>query len=195
MASINYLDDPDYEFAEKLVPDPRYDEALTQPLILQLTRFKCGGWVFGTAVHHAMCDGMGSTLFFHAMAEIARGGNEMKVEPVWNRSSLLGPRNPPRVEFPVHEFLSLDKDLSPYLESGKPAVRECFEVKDEWLDRLKGFLNEQSGLNFTTFEALGAFIWRAKYVFFPLLPTSLVVLVLLGFFFVTKFKKINHFPL
>ncbi|KAL3351062.1 hypothetical protein AABB24_019587 [Solanum stoloniferum] len=162
LASINYLDDPDYNFAEKLVPDPRDEEALTRPLILQLNRFKCGGWVFGTAVHHAMCDGMGSTLFFHAMAEIARGEKGMKIEPVWDRSNLLGPRNPPRVEFPVHEFLSLDRDSSPYLESDKPAVRECFEVKDEWLDRLKGFLHEQSGSNYTTFEALGAFIWRAK---------------------------------
>ncbi|KAM3337200.1 fatty alcohol:caffeoyl-CoA acyltransferase [Capsicum galapagoense] len=164
LESINYLDDPDYSFAQKLVPDPKDDEALTRPLILQLTRFKCGGWVFGTAVHHAMCDGMGSTLFFHAMAEIARGVNVnvTMIEPVWDRSSLLGPRKPPRVEFPVHEFLSLDRDSVPYLESGKPAVRECFEVKDEWLDRLKGFLHEQSGSTYTTFEALGAFIWRAK---------------------------------
>ncbi|CAN4094818.1 unnamed protein product [Withania somnifera] len=162
LASINYLDDPDYSFADKMVPDPRDDEALIRPLILQLTRFKCGGWVFGTAVHHAMCDGMGSTLFFHAMAEIARGESGLKVKPVWDRSSLLGPRNPPRVEFPVHEFLSLVKDSAPYLESGKPAVRECFEVKDEWLDRLKGFLHEQCGSSYTTFEALGGFIWRAK---------------------------------
>ncbi|KAK4725645.1 hypothetical protein R3W88_030562 [Solanum pinnatisectum] len=147
LASINYLDDPDYTFAEKLVPDPRDEEALTRPLILQLNRFKCGGWVFERRFI-TRC--------------IARGENGMKIEPVWDRSNLFGPRNPPRVEFPVHEFLSLDRDSSPYLESGKPAVRECFEVKDEWLDRLKGFLHEQSGSNYTTFEALGAFIWRAK---------------------------------
>ncbi|XP_055819038.1 fatty alcohol:caffeoyl-CoA acyltransferase-like [Solanum dulcamara] len=163
LSEINYLDDhPDVNFVEKLVPDPRGEDVLTRPFILQVTQFKCGGWVLGAAIHHSLCDGLGATLFFNAMAELARGADRVKFEPVWDRSSLLEPRNPPRVEFPFHEFLSLDKNSLPYMESSKPAVRECFKVKDEWLDRLKGFLHEQSGSNYTTFEALGAFIWRAR---------------------------------
>ncbi|OIT03229.1 spermidine sinapoyl-coa acyltransferase [Nicotiana attenuata] len=162
LSEINYLDDPEEKFVEKLVPDPREEDSLTRPFILQVTRFKCGGWVLGAAIHHSLCDGLGATLFFNAMAELARGASRLKFEPVWNRSSLLGPREPPRVEFPFHEFLNLDKNSLPYMESDKPAVRECFKVKDEWLDRLKVFLHEQSGSNYTTFEALGAFIWRAR---------------------------------
>ncbi|XP_060196765.1 fatty alcohol:caffeoyl-CoA acyltransferase-like [Lycium barbarum] len=162
LSEMNYLDDPDESFTEKLVPDPRGEDALTRPFILQVTRFKCGGWVLGAAIHHTLCDGLGATIFFNAMAELARGAGQVKLEPVWARSSLLGPRDPPRVDFPFHEFLSLDKNSLPYMEPSKPAVRECFKVKDEWLDRLKGFLREQSGSNYTTFEALGAFIWRAR---------------------------------
>ncbi|KAL0417432.1 UNVERIFIED_CONTAM: Spermidine coumaroyl-CoA acyltransferase [Sesamum radiatum] len=94
----------------------------------------CGGFVLGAAVHHAICDGLGATLFFNAMAELARGSDQMTVDPIWERSTLLGPRNPPRVEFPIHEFLSLDKDFFPYEGSGKRVIKDCFSVKEDgWI--------------------------------------------------------------
>lgn len=163
LSEVNYLDDnPDESFVEALVPDPNPDEVMSHPMTLQVTVFKCGGFVLGAAIHHSLCDGLGATQFFNHMAELARGASEIRVEPVWDRVNLLGPRNPPRVEFPVQEFLSLDRDFPPYSEKTGRVVREFFHVKDEWLDRLKGILFEQSGSKFTTFEALGAFIWRAR---------------------------------
>lgn len=161
---MNYLDDADEEFIELLVPNPDQEARLTHVLMLQVTRFSCGGFTLGAAVHHVLCDGIGATLFFNAMAEIARGENEMKVEPVWDRSKLLGPREPARTEFPIEEFLSLDKDFVPYLGSNEDVVREICNVKDEWLDRFKIFLQEKSGSSFTTFEALGAVLWQARYI-------------------------------
>ncbi|KAA8515159.1 hypothetical protein F0562_018338 [Nyssa sinensis] len=162
LESVNYLDDPAEHFLEHLVADPTPDEGLVNPLILQVTMFKCGAYTLGASVHHAMCDGLGATLFFNAMAELARGATQPSVGPVWNRASLLGPRDAPRIEFPIQEFLSLDKGFSPDSQSNGPVVRECFHMRDEWLERFKGLLREQSGLSFTTFEALGAFIWRAR---------------------------------
>lgn len=141
-------------------PDPNVDPI--RPMILQVTKFSCGGFVLGAAVHHAICDGLGATLFFNAMAELARGSGQVSVDPVWERSALLGPRNPPRVEYPVHECLSLDKDFPPYTGSGKRVVKEYLNVEEGLLDRVKGLLYQQSGLRFTTFEALGAFLWRAR---------------------------------
>uniref|UniRef100_A0A5B7BY61 Uncharacterized protein n=1 Tax=Davidia involucrata TaxID=16924 RepID=A0A5B7BY61_DAVIN len=160
--SVNYLDDPAEHFVNQLVADPNPEEGLAKPLVLQVTVFACGGYTLGASVHHSICDGLGATQFFNAMAELARGATRPSVEPVWDRTSLLGPRDPPRVEFPVQEFLSLDKGFSPYSQSNGPVVRECFQVRDEWLDRLKGLLRERSGSSFTTFEAFGAFIWRAR---------------------------------
>lgn len=148
------------------MPDPDPNEDPIRPMILQITKFSCGGFVLGAAVHHAICDGFGATIFFNAVAEIARGSGRVGVAPVWRRSALLGPRNPPRVEYPIHEFLSLDKDFSPYAGSGKRVVKEYLNVEEEWLDRVKGLLYKQSGLKFTTFEALGAFIWIARYALF-----------------------------
>ncbi|GFZ02993.1 HXXXD-type acyl-transferase family protein [Actinidia rufa] len=162
LESVNYLDDPAQNWIENLVPDPDPEQRLENPLILQVTMFACGGYTLGAAVTHPMCDGLGATQFFNGMAELARGASRVSVKPVWDRAMLLGPRDPPRVEFPVQGFLKLDKGFFPYSESGEPVVRQCFDVKDEWLDRLKGFLREHSGSSFTTFEALGAFIWRAR---------------------------------
>lgn len=162
LSSVNYLDDADEEFIELLVPNPDQKTRLTNLLILQVTQFSCGGYTLGASVHHVLCDGLGATLFFNAMAELARGAVEVAVEPVWDRLKLLGPREPARTEFPIDEFLSLDKDFIPYTELKEKVVRECFSVKDEWLDRFKIFLQENSGSNFTTFEALGAYLWQAR---------------------------------
>ena len=156
------LDDADEKFIELLVPDPDQETRLTHPLMLQVTRFSCGGYTLGASVHHVVCDGLGATLFFNAMAEVARGAAEVAVEPVWDRLKLLGPREPARMEFPIGEVLGLDKDFVPYSELSEEVVRECFHVKDEWLDRFKILLKERSGLSFTTFEALGAFLWQAR---------------------------------
>uniref|UniRef100_A0A803PF60 Uncharacterized protein n=1 Tax=Cannabis sativa TaxID=3483 RepID=A0A803PF60_CANSA len=159
--SLGYLDNPDTHFVEQLVPTPGPDEALAHPCMLQITIFDCGGFTLGTALHHSLADGLGATQFFNVMAKFARGEGS-SIMPVWNRESLLGPRNPPRVEAPIREFLSLKSGFSAYEQSIGPVVRECFDVKDECLDGFKSQLLKHSGLNFTTFEALGAFIWRAK---------------------------------
>lgn len=60
------------------------------------------------------------------------------------------------------KFLRLEKGVLPYQQSVGGVAREYFRVKDECLDNFKSFLLDQSGLNFTVFEALGAYIWRAK---------------------------------
>ncbi|MCL7046169.1 hypothetical protein MKW94_013797 [Papaver nudicaule] len=166
LESLNYLDDPAEKLLEELVPDPKYEDVLAHPFSLKITIFACGGFSLGSSVHHSMCDGFGSGMFFNAMAELARGSSEISTKPVWERASQLGPRNPPRVEFPFHEFLLLDKEFSPYKckeSSSNLSTRECFHVENQALERFKGLLYEQSGgKKFTTFEALGALIWQAR---------------------------------
>ncbi|GAB2287580.1 hypothetical protein Dimus_021952 [Dionaea muscipula] len=160
--SVSYLDDPGAEFTDKLVPNPDPDEGLANPFMLQVTVFNCGGFCLGSAIHHSLCDGIGATQFFNVMVEMGRGSNRGSVEAIWDRVRLLGPRVPARVEVPLEEVLSLDDKFEPY-GGFAPAGRICFDVKDEWLERFKKELWEESGgRSFTTFEALGAFLWRAK---------------------------------
>lgn len=162
LESVNYLDDPKthFDLIESLVPDPSHEQQLANPIILQVSVFKCGGYTLGASVHHSMCDGFGATIFFNAMAELARGAIQPSLEPVWDRMSLLAPRNPPRLGFPIQDFLELGDVAS--LACSEPVIRELFHIKEDWVDRFKGFLMECCGLKLTTFEALGAFIWRAK---------------------------------
>ncbi|XP_028780326.1 3'-N-debenzoyl-2'-deoxytaxol N-benzoyltransferase [Neltuma alba] len=163
LESVNYLDDPESPFLEQLVPDPDMDEAMEHPCVLQITVFKCGAFTLGAVIHHSLCDGLGGTQFFSAAAELARGATRITVEPIWNREKLLGPRNPTRIDSPViGEFLHLEKGFLPYEQNIGPVVRASFHVRDECLEKFKRSLFEQSGLNFTTFEALGAYIWRSK---------------------------------
>ncbi|XAR66541.1 Taxadien-5-alpha-ol O-acetyltransferase [Bertholletia excelsa] len=137
LESVKYLDDPAQSWIENLVPNSKPDEVLAHPMILQVTVFACGGYRLG--------------LRFSTGCRVGSWGR-VSVEPVWDRERLLGPRDPPQVDFPVHEFLKLDKGSSPV----------CFPATEEQLDRFKGFLRQLSGSSFTRLEALGAFIWRAR---------------------------------
>lgn len=168
LAALNYLDDFSSAMVERLVPDPTAGEELEHPLTLQVTIFACGGFSLGMCVHHSFCDGAGATLFLSAVAEIARGAAAAAVEPVWDRAALLGPRRPPRTEVDLTPVLRTAGRLShPYgaRDGGDAIAREYFHVSEVCLERLRGQIQEASGSSsFTTFEALVAFIWRAKFV-------------------------------
>lgn len=126
-----------------------------------MTIFKCGGFTLGATINHAMCDGAGATQFFGAAAELARGAGQVSIKPVWDRAALLGPRDPARVLAPIEEF-RCQAMIPREAAREKVVVREWVHVRDEFVERLKAGLVEKCGVSFTTFEALGAFIWRAK---------------------------------
>ncbi|KAL4374304.1 hypothetical protein AHAS_Ahas05G0168400 [Arachis hypogaea] len=75
----------DYFGVDPLPPFPCFDELLfdvpfsddgviNSPLLLiQVTRLKCGGFIFATRVNHTLCDGCGIGQFIKAIAEIAQG--------------------------------------------------------------------------------------------------------------------------
>ncbi|MED6171317.1 hypothetical protein PIB30_039670 [Stylosanthes scabra] len=52
-------------------------------LLIQVTRLKCGGFIFAMRVNHTMCDGCGTTQFIKAIAEIAQGAAKPSIMPVW----------------------------------------------------------------------------------------------------------------
>lgn len=62
----------------------------------------------------------------------------------------------------MQEFLSLEKGIDPYCQQIGGVTTACFQVEKEALDSFKFSLNLFSSHHFTTFEALGAYIWRAK---------------------------------
>ncbi|XP_068666753.1 omega-hydroxypalmitate O-feruloyl transferase-like [Aristolochia californica] len=131
------------------------------PLVAQVTRFKCGGFVLGLAMNHCMFDGLGAMEFVNSWGETARG-LPLAVAPFLDRT-LLKAQDPPKIGFPHHEFAEIE-DVSNtnelYLEQ---MLYRSFCFDPEKLDQLKRKAMEDGVLKkCTTFEALSAFVWRAR---------------------------------
>ncbi|PKA65309.1 Omega-hydroxypalmitate O-feruloyl transferase [Apostasia shenzhenica] len=131
------------------------------PLVAQVTKFNCGGFVLGLAMNHCMFDGIGAVEFINSWGETARG-LPLAVPPFLDRT-ILRSRIPPVISFPHREFLEL-ADASPaaalyYHE--QPLLYRSFLFDQEMLHRLKK-KSMPDNSPCTTFEALSGFIWRAR---------------------------------
>ncbi|XP_031111106.1 spermidine sinapoyl-CoA acyltransferase-like [Ipomoea triloba] len=91
LSSLNYFDGTDVKIGQEFVFDwPSHSAAGYHPLVLQVTRFSCGGFTVGMGLSHSVCDGYGAALFFRAMTELATGKEHPSVKPVWEREILVG---------------------------------------------------------------------------------------------------------
>ncbi|KAL4584742.1 hypothetical protein LXL04_009351 [Taraxacum kok-saghyz] len=131
------------------------------PLVVQVTKFKCGGFVLGIGMNHNLFDGIAAMEFINSWGRIARG-LPLQVKPFLDRT-ILKARNPPVVEFPHHEFEEIE-DISNTgdLYKEELAYRSfCFSPDD--LEKLKIKATADGEMaTCTTFEALSAFVWRAR---------------------------------
>ncbi|KAL6584365.1 histone H3.1 [Orobanche minor] len=131
------------------------------PLVAQVTKFKCGGFVLGLCMNHCMFDGIGAMEFVNAWGEIARG-LPLKVPPFMDRT-ILKARSPPKLEYPHHEFAEID-DVSNTLDLFKQELLyKSFCFNFEKLECLRrNALKDGTLTKCTTFEALSAFVWKAR---------------------------------
>ncbi|CAL0303244.1 unnamed protein product [Lupinus luteus] len=96
---------PPFPCWEELLYDvPGSQGVLNTPLLLiQVTRLKCGGFIFALRLNHTMSDAASLVQFMTAIGEIAQGASEPSILPVWRRE-LLNARDPPRVTFAHREY-------------------------------------------------------------------------------------------
>ncbi|XP_057459724.1 LOW QUALITY PROTEIN: omega-hydroxypalmitate O-feruloyl transferase-like [Actinidia eriantha] len=131
------------------------------PLVAQVTKFKCGGFVLGLCMNHCMFDGLGAMEFVNSWGETACG-LPLKVPPFKDRT-ILKARNTPKIEFPHHEFAEI-KDVSNTFDLYKEEMLYrsfCFDP--DKLEHLKTKAMEDGVLpKCTTFEALSAFVWKSR---------------------------------
>ncbi|XP_057982632.1 omega-hydroxypalmitate O-feruloyl transferase-like [Malania oleifera] len=131
------------------------------PLVAQVTKFKCGGFVLGLCMNHCMFDGIGAMEFVNSWGETARG-LPLSVPPFLNRS-LLSARNPPRIEHPHQEFAEIEDESMVGDLYKEEMLYNSFCFEPEKLQKLKMKAIEGGALSScTTFEALSAFVWRAR---------------------------------
>ncbi|TVU24301.1 hypothetical protein EJB05_26728, partial [Eragrostis curvula] len=73
-------------------------DGVEELMLVQVTRFACGGFAVGTTVWHPVTDGRAARSFMKAWGQATRGAAICPL-PVHDRVSFFRPRDPPRVEF------------------------------------------------------------------------------------------------
>ncbi|KAK9090067.1 hypothetical protein Sjap_023244 [Stephania japonica] len=163
MEDIGDITKPDPVTLGKLVYDiPGAKNILEMPpLVAQVTRFKCGGFVLGLCMNHCMFDGIGAMEFVSSWGETARG-LPLSIPPYLDRS-IIKARVPPKIEFTHQEFAEIDdiSNTSSLYEEEILYRSFCFDT--EKLEQLKKKALEDNAIEkCTTFEALSAFVWKAR---------------------------------
>ncbi|KAK3183847.1 hypothetical protein Dsin_031133 [Dipteronia sinensis] len=171
LEEIGDITKPDPEALGKLVYDiPGAKNILEMPpLVAQVTKFNCGGFVLGVCMNHCMFDGIGAMEFVNSWGETARGV-PLNVPPFLDRC-ILKARNPPKAVYLHREFAEIeDKSGTSDLYKDEMLYRSfCFDT--EKLVKIKSKAMEDGGLDkCTTFEALSAFVWSARTKALKLLP-------------------------
>ncbi|GMI85446.1 hypothetical protein like AT5G17540 [Hibiscus trionum] len=145
-------------FKELLCEPPGSNNLLNSPVLqIQVTRLKCGGFIFAHRLNHTMSDAAGLIQFMCAMGEIARGAVAPSIPPVWERH-LLNARQPPLITCEHHEYDHATANL----------VHRSFFFRTTQISALKRFISDN--LCCSTFEILTAFIWRCRSIALQLGP-------------------------
>lgn len=167
-------------FGQKLSPSPQHSLRLIptvdcqspvhgQPLLLvQLTRFSCGGISLGFAISHVAVDGQSALHFFSEWARLARG-EPLDKAPLLDREKAFragrAPLSPPRFDH------SDDFDHPPLLlgqsVNNIPRKKKCggglLELSKGQVEKLKRMANEgrnSSVKPYSRYEILAGYIWK-----------------------------------
>ena len=138
-------------------------------LLIQVTRMKCGGYIFALRLNHTMCDAAGLVLFMTALGEMARGAPVPSVLPVWRRE-LLNARDPPHVTCIHHEYVEVADTKGTIIPLDDMAHRSFFFGPTE-ASALRRFVPPHLR-SCSTFEVLTACLWRCRTIALQPDPTE-----------------------
>lgn len=152
---------PPFPCLEELLYDvPNSAGVLHCPLLLiQVTRLRCGGFIFALRLNHTMSDAAGLVQFMSAVGELARGADAPSIPPIWGRH-LLDARNPPRVTCTHREYDDVPDTKGTLIPLDDMVHRSFFFGAAEFSairSRLPPNLRRCS-----TFELLTACLWRCR---------------------------------
>ncbi|TVU41646.1 hypothetical protein EJB05_15185, partial [Eragrostis curvula] len=143
------------------------DDVSASPLLLlQVTRFKCGGACLGVAAHHYVADGISTSHFINSWAQLCRGA-PISSAPFIDRTLLRARADPPH-SFQHVEYLppppALPATAAKLLLSAPPADEsttavDIFKLTRSDLARLRSRL-PSSERRPSTFAVVTAHLWR-----------------------------------
>ncbi|KAK9120327.1 hypothetical protein Syun_017944 [Stephania yunnanensis] len=159
-----------FDDADLLPPFPcldrlLYDEVpgqshviLNFPILIQVTRLKCGGFIVTTNVNHTMLDGVGVFQFLRTVGEFARGATQPSIPPVWERH-LLNARHPPRV---THTLISSTPKSPRLLPPLSTLIQRSYFFRRNELSALRRQLPPDLAHRRSTFNVLTALLWICR---------------------------------
>ncbi|KAK7269243.1 hypothetical protein RIF29_21963 [Crotalaria pallida] len=144
---------------ELLYEAPGSEGVVNAPILLiQVTRLKCGGFIFALRFNHTITDGGGIILFMLTLAQIAAGRHEPFLPPpVWQRE-LLTARDPPQVTQSHREY----EQLTPTNMIPTDFAQHSFFFGPSEIDAIRRLLPDHLGQSSSTFEVLTSYIWRCR---------------------------------
>ncbi|XP_021842785.2 anthranilate N-benzoyltransferase protein 2-like [Spinacia oleracea] len=133
-------------------------------LMVQLTRFKCGGISLGFVQHHHVADGASHVHFINSWARLTKG-LDLNVMPFHDRYSCFAPRDPPQIKYQHLEYEPPLPPSVPKALSGDttPTIEGLFKFTREQINilRLQAMSQEVTNYRSSTFEVLAGHAWRA----------------------------------
>ncbi|KAL0393802.1 UNVERIFIED_CONTAM: Methanol O-anthraniloyltransferase [Sesamum latifolium] len=152
---------PPCPYPELLMSDvPGSDGMLGCPLMLvQVTRFKCGGFVLAIRFNHVISDALGSLQFVTAMSEMAKGAPTPSILPVWKRE-LLTARHPLHVTHTHPEYEVEGKSIIPSSLNDKNLVRRTFSFGPKEIKAIRKNLPAEVH-SASRFDLITACLWRS----------------------------------
>ncbi|XP_059311749.1 acyl transferase 4 [Lycium ferocissimum] len=155
------------QFHSSTPPPVGYD-SFTDPLVLvQVTEFKCGGYVMVLTFCHSICDGLGAAQFLTAVGEFARGVEKLSVAPEWCREYLLP--SPSAQKFADHENKDNSSMSPPPLTIPVPDKRlehASFDIPMDEINPLKHQVMQELTMDqnvfCSSFEIIAATLWRQR---------------------------------
>ncbi|KAM4075869.1 hypothetical protein ACJW30_12G021700 [Castanea mollissima] len=133
---------------------------LNCPLLhIQVTRLKCGGFIFAIGLNHAISNGIGLVKFMMAVGEVVRGASSPSILPVWQRH-LLNARDPPHVTHAHPEYDEVVDTKGTIFPLDDMSLH-FFLFGPTEISALRKFVPHHLS-QCSTFELLTAYLWRCR---------------------------------
>ncbi|MCO5592079.1 hypothetical protein L7F22_046073 [Adiantum nelumboides] len=138
-----------------------FNRGVSELLLIQVTRFACGGMTLGVARHHQVADGEAASEFMEAWASAVKG-LPIASCPLHDRSALMS-REPPQPTFDHKEYQKPPSKpggltTTDYPELAIKKLHFCAELlKKIKVEAVKG---AEEGAMYSTFVSLLAHLWK-----------------------------------
>ncbi|PVH31955.1 hypothetical protein PAHAL_9G272200 [Panicum hallii] len=145
-----------YPQADKVPVHERADEPLLQ---VQLTRYRCGGLVIGTACQHLVADGQSMSFFYAAWATAVSTGLAVLPSPFIDRTAAVVLRNPPAPAFD-HRNIEFKGEHSPRRSYPVVPLDRIKNITMHFPEEFVARLKARVAARCSVFQCLLAHAWK-----------------------------------